>query len=58
MSSEDRHSNLTIGISDLSHDEKTKVLSIDNDGVLLGFGPNYTNKSKVSFSDCELLWGL
>jgi len=53
-----RHPNATILLGDLSPDEGAKVISIENDGIILGFGPNYNNKSKVSFSDCELLWGV
>lgn len=53
-----RHPNATILLGDLSPDEGAKVIAIENDGVLLGFGPNYTNHSKVSLSDCELLWGV
>ena len=60
MSSEERHSNLTIGIGDISPDGNCKVLAIKNDGVTIGVGPqhHYSNMSEISFSDCELLWGL
>lgn len=51
-----RHLNLTIGIGDTSSNDQARVINIENDGVVLGFGPNYTNVTKVSFSDCELLW--
>lgn len=54
----DKHPNMTIGVGDLSPDEGAKVIFIKNDGVVLGFGPNYTNNSKVSFADCEVLWGV
>lgn len=53
-----RHANAIILLGDLSPDESAKVISIENDGIVLGFGPNYTNKSKVSFLDCETLWGV
>lgn len=48
----------TIKTGDVSPDRPVKVISIENGGVILGFGENFETKQKVTFSDCEVLWGL
>lgn len=58
----DRHPNATILLGDISPDGNCKVSAIKNDGITLAFGLGdqyyYSNMSEVSFSDCELLWGV
>jgi thiamine monophosphate synthase len=48
----------TIAIGAISPDQKAKLISIENDGVYVGFGKDYTNVCKLNFSDCETLWGV
>lgn len=53
-----RHPNASILAGDLTQDEKARVVSINNSSVSMGFGPNYNNIQKLSFSDCEKLFNL
>lgn len=55
---DNRHTNATILIGDLSPDGTAKLLDIQNDHAVLGFGTNFSSTTAVSFSDCEILFGV
>lgn len=53
-----RHADAVILVGDLTPNEQARVVSINNSSVSMGFGPNYNNVQRLSFSDCEKLFNL
>jgi hypothetical protein len=47
----------TIAVGSVSPDQAVKVISIENNHVIVAIGPDFVTRTPISFSDCELLWG-